>query len=89
MSVSFLHGAGSLVCDGIDAGHIEFSIAEPSDGPDTTRRGKLGNNKQAIATAMDAEKVELKLSDDHELLSLDVARAGEEAGEHCFVRREV
>lgn len=80
MSVSFLHGAGSLVSDGINAGRIEFNIAEPSDGPDTTRRGKLWGIKQAIATAMDAEKVELKLSDDHELLSLDVEDTNRQGG---------
>ncbi|MBB4096146.1 hypothetical protein [Brucella pecoris] len=72
MSVIFLNGSGSLICDGVDAGQIEFSIAEPSDSPDTTKRGKLWGNKQAITAAMDAQKVELKPSDAHDLLSLDV-----------------
>ncbi|KAB2697588.1 hypothetical protein F9K79_17200 [Ochrobactrum sp. Kaboul] len=80
MSVSFLNGSGSLICDGIDAGHIEFSIAQPADGPDTTRRGKLWGNRQAIATAMDARKVELKPSDAHELLSLDVEAVDRQGG---------
>ena len=80
MSVIFLNGSGSLICDGVDAGQIEFSIAEPSDSPDTTRRGKLWGNKQAIAVAMDAQKVELKPSDAYDLLSLDVEDTDRQGG---------
>jgi len=70
MSVIFLNGSGRLICDGVDAGQIEFSIAEPADGPDTTRRGKLWGNKQAVAVAMDA----------HHLLSLDVEDTDRQGG---------
>jgi len=80
LSVIFLNGSGSLICDGVDAGQIEFSIAEPSDSPDTTRRGKLWGNKQAIAVAMDAQKVELKPSDAYDLLSLDVEDTDRQGG---------
>ncbi|WP_094544287.1 hypothetical protein [Brucella pseudogrignonensis] len=80
MSVIFLNGSGSLICDGVDVGQIEFSIAEPADGPDTTRRGKLWGNKQAIATAVDAQKVELKPSDVHDLLSLDIDDTDRQGG---------
>ncbi|WP_449415877.1 hypothetical protein [Ochrobactrum teleogrylli] len=80
MSVIFLIGSGSLICDGVDAGQIEFSIVESADGPDTTRRGKLWGNKQAIAAAMDAQKVELKPSDAHDLLSLDVEETDRQGG---------
>lgn len=80
MSVIFLNGSGSLICDGVDAGQIEFSIAEPADGPDTSRRGKLWGNRQAITAAMDAQKVELKTSDAHDLLSLDVEETDRQGG---------
>lgn len=80
MSAIFLNGSGSLICDGVDAGQIEFSIAEPADGPDTTRRGKLWGNRQAIAAAMNAQKVQLKLSDAHDLLSLDVGETNRQGG---------
>jgi len=80
LSVIFLIGSGSLICDGVDAGQIEFSIAEPADGLDTTRRGKLWGNRQAIAAAMDAQKVELKTSDAHDLLSLDVEETDRQGG---------
>lgn len=80
MSVIFLNGSGSLICDGVDVGQIEFSIAEPADGPDTTRRGKLWGNRQAIAAAMNAQKVELKPSDAHEILSLDVEDTDRQGG---------
>ncbi|GAA5543648.1 MULTISPECIES: hypothetical protein [Brucella] len=80
MSVLFLNGSGSLICDGVDAGQIEFSIADPSNSPDTTRRGKLWGNKQAIAAAMDAQKVQLKPSDVYNLLSLDVEEIDRQGG---------
>ena len=80
MSVLFLNGSGSLICDGVDAGQIEFSIAESADGPDTTRRGKLWGNKQTIAAAMGAQKVELKPSDAHDLLSLNVEDTDRQGG---------
>jgi len=80
LSVLFLNGSGSLICDGVDAGQIEFSIADPSNSPDTTRRGKLWGNKQAIAAAMDAQKVQLKPSDVHDLLSLDVEEIDRQGG---------
>ncbi|WP_247870378.1 hypothetical protein [Ochrobactrum sp. CGA5] len=64
----------------VDAGQIEFSIAESADGPDMTRRGKLWGNKQTIAAAMDAQKVELKPSDAHDLLSLNVEDTDRQGG---------
>lgn len=72
MSIVFLNGPGSLICDGVDAGQIEFSIVEPSDGLDMTRRGKLWGNKQAVVVAMNAQKVELISSDRDERLPLDL-----------------
>ncbi|MBA8841684.1 hypothetical protein [Ochrobactrum sp. RH2CCR150] len=53
MAVTLLHGTGNLVCDDVDAGRVEFSIASPADGPDMTRRGKVWGNRQAIAASMD------------------------------------
>ncbi len=49
MAVTLLHGAGNLICDGVDVGGVEFSIASPEDGPDVTRRGKVWGNKKAVA----------------------------------------
>jgi hypothetical protein len=80
LSFIFLNGSASLICDGVDVGQIEFSIAEPADSPDTTRREKFWGNKQAISVAMDAQKVELKPSDAHDLLSLDVEETDRQGG---------
>lgn len=80
MSIVFLNGPGSLICDGVDAGRIEFSIAEPSDGLDMTRRGKLWGNKQAVAVAKNAQKVELIPSDGDERLSLDIEEVNRHGG---------
>lgn len=72
MSVSFTQGQGNLICDGIDAGPVEFSIASPNDGPDLTRRGKVWGNKPAIAAAMDASQVRLTSSGDGETYPLEI-----------------
>lgn len=72
MAVTLSHGTGNLVCDGVAAGRVEFSIASPADGPDTTRRGKVWGNRQAIAASMDAEKIELIVSEPSETLLLDL-----------------
>ncbi len=45
MAVTLLHGTGNLICDGVDVGGVEFSIASPEDGPDVTRRGKVWGTK--------------------------------------------
>jgi hypothetical protein len=57
-----------------------ISIEEPANGPDTRRRGKLWGNKQAVAAAMDAQKAELKPSDAHDLLSLNVEDTDRQGG---------
>ena len=80
MSIVFLNGPGSLICDGVDAGQIEFTIAEPSDGLDMTRRGKLWGNKQAVAVAKNAQKVELIPSDGDERLRLDIEEVDRHGG---------
>ncbi|GAA5658062.1 hypothetical protein Brsp06_04446 [Brucella sp. NBRC 13694] len=80
MSIVFLNGSGSLICDGVDAGQIEFNIAESSDGLDMTRRGKLWGNKQAGVVAMNAQKVELISSDGDERLPLDVEEVDRHGG---------
>lgn len=49
-------------------------------GPDKTRRGKLWGIKQAIATAVDAQRMALKLSSDHGLPSLDVEDIDRQSG---------
>ena len=72
MTVTLLHGSGNLTCDGMDAGQVEFSIANPADGMDVTRRGKVWGNRQAIAVAMNATKIELTVPDTDETLLLDI-----------------
>ncbi len=42
--------------------------------------GETLGNKQAIATAVDAQKVELKPSDVHDLLSLDIDDTDRQGG---------
>jgi hypothetical protein len=80
MAVTLLHGTGILVCDGVEAGQIEFSIADPADGPDVTRRGKIWGNKKAIAAAMDATKTELTVSGPAETLLLDIQDLDRDGG---------
>lgn len=72
MAVTLLHGVGNLVCDGVDAGRVEFSIANPHDTTDMTQRGKVWGNTQAIGAAMNAAKTELTVSDANETLILDI-----------------
>lgn len=48
MAVTLLHGTGILVCDSVDVGGVEFSIASSEDGPDVTRRGKVWGNKRQL-----------------------------------------
>ena len=80
MAVTLTHGDGSLICDGTDAGRVEFSIASPTDGPDMTRRGKVWGNKQAIAAAMNAAKIELTVPDTDETLLLDIQDLDRDGG---------
>lgn len=60
MSVSIKTGSASLICDGIDKGVVEYSVAIPADGPDLSKRGKLWGNSVAIGNAMSAVTVALK-----------------------------
>ncbi|KAB2655625.1 hypothetical protein F9K94_19920 [Brucella tritici] len=60
MSVSIKTGSANLICDGIDKGAVEFSVAIPDDGADLTKRGKFWGSKDAISDAMNASVVGLK-----------------------------
>ncbi len=60
MSVSIKTGSANLICDGIDKGAVEFSVAIPDDGADLTKRGKFWGSKDAISDAMNASAVGLK-----------------------------
>lgn len=80
MAVTLLHGTGSLVCDGVDAGHVEFSIASPADGSDLKRRGKVWGNRQAIAAAMNATKTKLIMSGTDETISVDIQDLDRDGG---------
>lgn len=80
MAVTLLHGAGNLVCDDIDVGLVEFSIASPDDGQDMTRRGKVWGNKKAVAAAMGASKIVLAMPDTDELLLLDIQDLDRDGG---------
>ena len=51
MAVTLLHGIGNLVCDGVDVGGVEFSIASPEDGPDVTRRGKVWGEQKGSCSS--------------------------------------
>ncbi|KAB2675448.1 hypothetical protein [Brucella tritici] len=80
MAVTLLHGTGNLICDGIDVGGVEFSIARPEDGPDVTRRGKAWGNKKAVAAAMNATKTELAVPESDGLLLLDIQDLDRDGG---------
>ncbi|MBR7653785.1 hypothetical protein KCX83_15810 [Brucella oryzae] len=80
MAVTLLHGAGNLICDGVDVGGVEFSIASPEDGPDVTRRGKVWGNKKAVAAAMNATKTELAVPESGGLLLLDIQDLNRDGG---------
>lgn len=80
MAVTLLQGAGSLICDGVDVGGVEFSIASPDDGPDVSRRGKLWGNKKAVAAAMNATKTELAIPESGGLLLLDIQDLDRDGG---------
>ncbi|NKC21915.1 hypothetical protein HED50_02415 [Ochrobactrum oryzae] len=60
MSVSIKTGSANLICDGIDKGAVEYSVAIPDDGADLTKRGKFWGSKDAISEAMNASVVGLK-----------------------------
>ncbi|WP_273792880.1 hypothetical protein [Brucella anthropi] len=60
MSVSIKTESANLICDGIDKGTVEFSLAVPDDGADLTKRGKFWGSKDAISDAMNASAVGLK-----------------------------
>ncbi|PRA45872.1 hypothetical protein CQ062_23655 [Ochrobactrum sp. MYb68] len=80
MAVTLLHGTGNLICDDVDVGVVEFSIASPEDGPDVTRRGKVWGNKKAVAAAMNATKTELAVPESNGLLLLDVQDLDRDGG---------
>ncbi|KAB2665651.1 hypothetical protein F9K85_12595 [Brucella tritici] len=65
MSVSIKTGSANLICDGIDKGAVEFSVAIPDDGADLTKRGKFWGSKDAISDAMNASAVGLKSHEGH------------------------
>ena len=78
MAVTLLHGI--LICDGVDVGGVEFSIASPEDGPDVARRGKVWGNKRAVAAAMNAIKTELAVPESDGLLLLDIQDLDRDGG---------
>jgi hypothetical protein len=80
MAVTLLHGTGNLICDDVDVGGVEFSIASPEDGPDVTRRGKVWGNKKAVAAAMNATKTELAVSESDGVLLLDIQDLDRDGG---------
>lgn len=80
MAVTLLHGTGNLICDGVEVGSVEFSIARPDDGPDVTRRGKMWGNKRAVAAAMNATKTELAVPETDGLLLLDIQDLDRDGG---------
>ncbi|WP_411505915.1 hypothetical protein [Brucella anthropi] len=63
MSVSIKNGSASLICDGIDKGVVEYSVAIPADGADLTKRGKFWGDRETISEAMNASAVGLKSQD--------------------------
>ncbi|MBJ6723058.1 hypothetical protein I2750_23170 [Bacillus sp. PR5] len=80
MAVTLLHGTGNLICDGVDVGGVEFSIASPEDGPDVIRRGKVWGNKEAVTAAMNATKTELAVAESDGLLLLDIQDLDRDGG---------
>jgi hypothetical protein len=79
-AVTLLHGTGNLICDDVDVGGVEFSIASPEDGPDVTRRGKVWGNKKAVAAAMNATKTELAVSESDGVLLFDIQDLDRDGG---------
>jgi uncharacterized membrane protein len=63
MSVSIKTGAASLICDGIDKGTVEYSVAVPADGADLTKRGKLWGDKAVIADTLSGSVISHKSSE--------------------------
>ena len=63
MSVSIKTGSANLICDGIDKGAVEYSVAVPDDGADLTKRGKFWGSREAISEAMNASEIGLKSQD--------------------------
>ncbi|MEN4966839.1 hypothetical protein ABE562_20355 [Brucella intermedia] len=80
MAVTLLHGNGNLICDGVDVGGVEFSIAGPEDGPDVTRRGKVWGNKKAVAAALNVTKTELAVPETGGLFLLDTQDLDRDGG---------
>ncbi|PQZ61831.1 hypothetical protein CQ057_22975 [Ochrobactrum sp. MYb49] len=80
MAVTLLHGAGNLICDGVEVGSVEFSIARPDYGPDVTRRGKVWGNKKAVAAAMNATETELTVPESDGLLFLSIQDLDRDGG---------
>ncbi|MBA8845754.1 MULTISPECIES: hypothetical protein [Brucella/Ochrobactrum group] len=80
MAVTLLHGTGNLICDGVDVGGVEFSIASPADGPDVIRRGKVWGNKKAVGAALNATKTELAVPEFGGFLLLDIQDLDRDGG---------
>lgn len=59
MSISILTGSASLICDGIDKGRVEYSIAVDEAGAGWTSRGKLWGDREATDAALSAAIVKL------------------------------
>ncbi|MCK4207261.1 hypothetical protein J3U99_21060 [Brucella pituitosa] len=63
MSVSIQTGSAHLLCNDINEGAVEYSIAVASDGLNQGMRGRVWGNKSAIAKALDASTIGLQLID--------------------------
>jgi len=72
MSVSILHGSGHLICDGIDQGLVEYSVALADDGSKTSQRGKIWGNKAIIAASFNAERNQLRSPDGKETYRIEI-----------------
>lgn len=72
MSVTILTAKGNLICDDLDKGEVEYSIAVTDEGPDTGKRGKLWGNKDAIGDAMRASEIKLTSPENDEPFRIEV-----------------
>lgn len=64
MSVSIQTGSAHLICNDINEGAVEYSIAVSSNGLKHNMRGRVWGNKSAIAKALDASTIGLQLIDE-------------------------
>ncbi|MCX2697422.1 hypothetical protein [Ochrobactrum chromiisoli] len=63
MSVSIQTGSAHLICNDINEGAVEYSIAVASYGLRHNMRGRVWGNKPAIAKALGASTIGLQLID--------------------------